>query len=101
MVWDLRGALLKKEERESARLAAFEFQHRARTFRALAEELNLDATTIVSLIARFSDAAALEEIARLNPSHAGHLNETYQRCRTKVRAQLVQELGDPAPHKLA
>ena len=41
MVFDLRGALLKKEEAESARLMDFEFRLRARTMRLLAARIGL------------------------------------------------------------
>ena len=51
MAWDLRGALLKKEERETARLMDFEFRLRARTMRILAARLNIPAETLVPRIA--------------------------------------------------
>ena len=35
MAWDLRAAMLKKQEVESARLAEFDYRWRARTMRLL------------------------------------------------------------------
>jgi len=40
MTWDLRGAMLKKAEFESARLAEFDYRWRARTMRLLAGQLD-------------------------------------------------------------
>jgi hypothetical protein len=59
MVWDLRGALLKKGEVESARLDDFEFRLRARTMRLLAEKLGHDPATLTGRIAIESDQAIL------------------------------------------
>ena len=70
MVWDLRGALLKKGEMETARLAKFEFRLRARTFRLLAQSLDssLDSTEIVRLIAHADDDSILTELANRYPA---------------------------------
>ena len=40
MAWNLRAALLKKEEFESARLAEFDYRWGARTMRLLAAALD-------------------------------------------------------------
>ena len=96
MVWDLRGALLKKEEFESARLQNFEFRQRARAMRLLAAELGEDPQRLVVEIAEHDDAAIL---ARLAERH-GDLAERYGRCRSEARAQLIAEIGDPTPHRL-
>ena len=98
MAFDLRGALLKKEERESARLADFAF--RARTFRLLAETLGLEPSRIVPLIATMDDPAIVEALARDHPGRAP-LGGLYDRCRADARAQLIVEEGDPSPHRLA
>ncbi len=94
MVFDLRGALLKKAEVESARLDDFEFRLRARTMRLLAPLLGEDPELLVRRIAIEPDAtiiASLPETARA----------WYQEARAEARRQLIAERGDPTPHKLA
>jgi len=96
MVWDLRGALLKKEEFESARLQNFEFRHRARTMRLLAERIGEDPQALAVETAEHDDEAIL---ARLTEKH-GDLAERYYECQREARAQLIAEIGDPTPHRL-
>lgn len=94
MVWDLRGALLKKQEVETARLDDFEFRLRARTMRLLAVELAIDPDILVTQIAERDDAAILAGFG------AG-ANEAYRRVRAVAERQLIAERGDPSPHRLA
>jgi hypothetical protein len=103
MAFDLRGALLKKEERESARLAEFEFRLRARTFRLLAADLQPgeDPSEILGLVARMDDPAALGLLGRNFPDRLPPLHDLYARCRAQARLQLIGELGDPSPYRLA
>lgn len=93
MVFDLRGALLKKEEFESARLADFEFRLRARTMRLLADKIGRPQEELVAQIALKSDEAILAD----NPQLAEH----YPAAQAEARRQLIGELGDPTPTKLA
>lgn len=101
MVFDLRGALLRKEERESARLAEFAFRLRARTFRALAERLALDPVEVAGWTAEGDDAAVLERLAQTTGEPAEPLYRQYLDCEAAVRAALIAEVGDPAPYRLA
>lgn len=94
MVFDLRGALLKKEEIESARLMDFEFRLRARTMRLLGERLGLE---LVGEVAKGDDDAIVAGLRERFPGVA----EEFAECRAEARKQLVAERGDPAPHKLA
>ena len=94
MVWDLRGALLKKGEIESARLDAFEFKLRARTMRLLAQTLGQEPDALVERIAVETDEAILEALD-------GEAQTAWSRCRAEAYRQLVEELGDPTPVKLA
>ncbi|HVJ00840.1 MAG TPA: hypothetical protein VM662_01580 [Sphingomonas sp.] len=94
MVWDLRGALLKKGEVESARLDAFEFKLRARTMRLLAPVLGLEPDALVERIAVETDEAILKGLD-------GEAQAAWSRCRAEAYRQLVEELGDPTPVKLA
>lgn len=93
MVWDLRGALLKKAEVESARLADFEFRLRVRTMRLLAARLERDPDPLVAQTAAEPDDAILAT----DPALAAHFAE----CREEAHRQLIAELGDPTPYKLA
>jgi hypothetical protein len=96
MVWDLRGALLAKEEFESARLQNFEFRHRARAMRLLAERIGEDAQALVVETAEHDDEAILSRLAQTH----GDLTAAYHECQSKARAQLISEIGDPTPHRL-
>ena len=96
MVWDLRGALLKKQEVESARLADFEFRLRARTMRLLAPLVGMSPDDLVPRIALEDDEAILNGLSGGKAVHA-----VYERCRAAARSELIAELGDPSPHRLA
>ncbi|WP_344696646.1 hypothetical protein [Sphingomonas rosea] len=95
MAWDLRGAFLKKGERESARLADFEFRLRVRTLRLFARELGLDEDETVALVARGDDDAALAALGS-----GVDLRERFAHCRDRARRELIAERGNPAPHRL-
>lgn len=101
MVWDLRGAMLKKQEVESARLAEFDYRWRARTMRLLAAALDpaLSADEMAAETARRDDEAILAELATRYPD-AG-VEKRYDQCRAEARRTLIGELGDPTPHRLA
>ncbi len=104
MVWDLRGALLKKQEVESARLADFEFRLRVRTMRLLAQavETGMSAADLVSQVALHDDDAISADILRRCPAlDADALRAAVEVCRAEARAQLIVEIGDPSPHRLA
>ncbi len=94
MVFDLRGALLKKAEVESARLDDFEFRLRARTMRLLAPLLGVETDQLVARIAVEPDEAILASL----PETA---RAWYDEARTEARRQLIAERGDPTPYKLA
>lgn len=97
MVFDLRGALLRKEEVESARLMDFEFRLRARTMRLLAARIGMLPADLVARIAHGDDEAILAELAASHPDIGTHFAE----AREGARRQLVAERGDPTPYKLA
>lgn len=101
MAFDLRAALLRKQETETARLVDFEFRLRARTMRLLAASIGEPAGELVAEIALHPDARILERLAERRPVRAESLNALYARARAEARAQLIAEHGDPAPHRLA
>lgn len=100
MVFDLRRALLSKEEKESSRLMDFEFRQRARSFRLIAEALGLSGDELVRQIALSGDEAILDRLVTERGIARTELGEIYARCRAEAYRELVEELGDPTPHRL-
>lgn len=101
MAFDLRAALLRKQETETARLVDFEFRLRARTMRLLAPAIGEPLEDLVALIALHPDEQILDRLAQRHPDRAPGLQALYARARAEARAQLIAEHGDPAPHRLA
>jgi len=101
MVFDLRGALLKKEEMETSRLLDFAFRHRVRTMKLLAEALDQPADTFIALVAHHDDTNALAEVSSLTGKPLSQIMPRWQECASLARLQLIEERGDPAPHQLA
>jgi hypothetical protein len=94
--------LLKKQEVESARLADFEFRLRARTMKLLATRLGVEPAVLIALVARHGDDVLLDHVAPLCPGvEIPALHALFDGCRAEARAQLVEELGDPSPYRLA
>lgn len=102
MPWDLRAALLKKGEIESARLNDFAFRVRARTMKLLAARLGGDEATVLQAVTQGDDQAVSGELRELFPSLSeSEFTTHYAQCRTEAERQLLSELGDPTPHRLA
>lgn len=97
MVWDLRRALLKKEEFESARLTDFEFREMVRAIRLLAGELGVEVTPVLHELADKGVQAAL---ALLAGGDEGSIEARYWQARIEARRQLIAERGDPSPYRL-
>jgi hypothetical protein len=101
MVFDLRKALLKKGEFETARLIDFEFRERARAMRLLAGRLDLDPGVLVAMIVEGDDDAILLRLARLHPHlDVDQLRHNHASCRAEARRALIAERGDPTPYRL-
>lgn len=92
MVFDLRGALLKKAEAESARAGDFEFRLRARTMRLLAPLLGVEPDTLVARLAAESDEAILASL----PDAA---RAWFDAARDEARRELAAERGGTPPSK--
>ncbi|MCC2980877.1 hypothetical protein [Sphingomonas sp. IC4-52] len=101
MAFDLRAALLKKAEVETAWLVDFEFRLRARTMRLLAARIGEDADALVARIVRGDDAAIVAELETARGLPPGALAADYRRSLAEARAQLIDEVGDPSPYRLA
>lgn len=95
MVWDLRAALLRKEEFESARLVDFEFREMVRAIRIVAAERDIDVTPILHELADHGLDAAL---ALLGERAA--VETCYREALREARRQLIAERGDPTPYRL-
>ncbi|WP_246623656.1 hypothetical protein [Sphingomonas colocasiae] len=94
--------MLKKQEVESARLADFEFRLRARTMKLLAAPLDIEPAILIALVARHGDDVLLDHVAPLRPDiDIPALQAMFDACRAEARVQLIGELGDPSPHRLA
>ncbi|WP_447758713.1 hypothetical protein [Sphingopyxis fribergensis] len=100
MVWDLGKAMQKKEEFESARLMDFEFRHRVRTTRLLARAYGLDETAWVRASAARDAAGIVDMMAAETGSDRDALLSEYRRCAATARQQIIDERGDPTPHRL-
>lgn len=101
MAWDLRRALLAKGEFESARLDDFDFRQRVRTMRLLAPLLGVAEDELVALVASYPEDEALPHIAALSGRTEEQIGADYACCHQEARRQLIGEIGDPTPHRLA
>lgn len=101
MTFDLRTALLKKAEVETARLVDFEFRLRARTMRLLAARIGAEPEALVARIVRADDAAIVADLAQARGLAIDALALDYRRSAAEARAELVAKLGDPSPYRLA
>jgi hypothetical protein len=100
MVWDLRRALLKKEEFESGRLTDFEFREMVRALRLLAERLDQPVRPMLDELAERGETAALEWLATHSGQAGSEVDLRYRQARAEVRRQLIAERGDPSPIRL-
>src|SRR5690349_16285318 len=100
MAFDLRRALLRKAEHESARLMDFEFRHRARTFRLMANALAIDPDTVVRRIAQSDDEGVIGWLAELLGRDPAELRDLAAQCAGRARKELISEIGDPTPNRL-
>ncbi|HEY0597152.1 hypothetical protein [Sphingopyxis sp.] len=100
MTWDLGKAMQKKEEFESARLMDFEFRLRVRATRLLARACGLDEIAWVREVAARDTAGVVDMMANATARDRDDLLSEYQRCSAVARQQIIEERGDPTPHRL-
>jgi hypothetical protein len=100
MAWDLRAALLKKQEFETAQLLDFEFRHRIRTMRLMAEQLPLNGNELARRTVLEDDESILDDIVAKTGQAPEDVRALYIESFGAARRQLIQELGDPTPHRL-
>lgn len=101
MVWDLRRALLAKEEFESGRLDNFDFRQRVRAMRLLAAALGADEDALVALVPLHPEDTAFGPAAEIAGCAEEEVRAVYARCDAEAQRQLIGEIGDPTPHRLA
>jgi len=100
MAFDLRGALIKKAEYETAKLLDFEFRLRARTARQVAGLLGIDPAIVIARIATHDHDAMIAALAADTGLPEADIQHRWWRQEAKLRPMLVAELGDPTPHRL-
>ena len=93
--------MLKKEERDSARLMEFEFRHRARTFQLLAKAVGVERNETAGQIMRMNDSGVLTWLAQATGCDDSALQGAFAQCAVEARRQLIEEVGNPAAHRLA
>ncbi|WP_207484728.1 hypothetical protein [Arenibaculum pallidiluteum] len=111
MAIDIHRILVRKQERDSARLDDFLFRQRARSIRILAEwargrapEAAIDPRAFAAQIADRRDAELLAELRALVPPERATeraFMRAFERARSQAYRELVEELGDPTPWTLA
>jgi hypothetical protein len=111
MAFDLGQVMARKQERECARLDAFEFHHKARTVRLVAEWVrgragasnDIDPVAFATRVALAPLDAVIRDLRAL--CTAGVTDEDWQRQVERLTGvayrDLVSEFGDPAPHRMA
>ena len=100
MAFDLEKMLHRKGEFESARLDDFAFRTRARTMRLLAEALGRDPAILVGMIAGGDDAHVLDMLVGEGLDRSS-VDQAYYHARAMAERNLIDELGDPTPVRLA
>ncbi|TDW63684.1 hypothetical protein EDF57_105157 [Novosphingobium sp. PhB55] len=98
MVWDLRRALLRKEEFESGRLTDFEFRETVRTLKLMARAFATDEAAVLDALVEHGYEAALRGFPERLGDEARE--EVCLRLRKDARQMLIRERGDPTPYRL-
>lgn len=102
MVFDLRAMLLRKGEFESARLDDFEFRQRVRTMRLFADRRGEEPAPLVAMVALGPDEVLLGKLTEgLPEADAEILVRDWFASRADAYKQLLEELGDPTPIRMA
>lgn len=112
MAVDLHAVLVRKQERDCAKLDEFAFRQRARAIRLLAEwalekgapEGSVDPMALATEIATATDEVLVGRVADLlEPAGISRrrVDRRYQRLREEAWLQLAAEMGDPTPRSLA
>lgn len=98
MVWDLRRALLRKEEFESGRLTDFEFRETVRTLKLLAHAFAADEAPVLDALIEHGFDAALHGFPEMLGEETR--DAVCMRLRKQARQMLIRERGDPTPYRL-
>ncbi|TCM17024.1 hypothetical protein EDF56_106136 [Novosphingobium sp. PhB165] len=98
MVWDLRRALLRKEEFESGRLTDFEFRETVRTLKLMARAFAADEAAILEALIEHGFETALLGFPEMLGEETR--DALCHRLRKEARQALIRERGDPTPYRL-
>jgi hypothetical protein len=91
-----------KSEEDSARLDDFELRLRARTMQKLAGFAGGTRADMTRAVAAADDEGVLADLlARAPELEEAKLRDAYRLARAEARAELLDECGDPAPHRPA
>ena len=102
MAFDLGAMLRRKGEFETARLDDFEFRQRARTIRLFAARRGMDAEVLLKQTALGDDERLLGVLTEgLDEAEAQLLVRDWFAARAEAYQQLLEELGDPTPVRMA
>ncbi|OYU14968.1 MAG: hypothetical protein CFE37_07925 [Alphaproteobacteria bacterium PA4] len=101
MAWDLARALHRKAEVESARLQDFAFQQRARAIGLIAKAHGRDPADLAGELAVCPDAELIERLSDITGQDPAATESALSAALATARQQLLAELGDPSPHRLA
>ncbi len=102
MAFDLGAMLRRKGEFETARLDDFEFRQRARTIRLFAARRGIEAEPLLKQTALGDDETLLAALTDgLEAGEAEQLVRDWFVARADAYKQLVEELGDPTPIRMA
>lgn len=102
MAFDLGAMLRRKGEFETARLDDFEFRQRARTIRLFAKRRGVEAGPLLEQTALGDDERLLGVLTEgLGEVEAAALVRDWFAARADAYRQLVDELGDPTPVRMA
>jgi|GEM_PF-3491020 hypothetical protein len=100
MAFDLRNALLRKEEYEPARLTAFVFAETVHALKDLAAQDALHPVALLDCLVEEGLAGALTMLAHNSGRSEAATQARFLRARARARSALIDRHGDPAPVRL-
>jgi hypothetical protein len=107
MSLDLHRVLVRKQERECARIDAFAFYARARAWRRFGEWLREqvpgapDPIELAKRIATETDDEIFDALLEAHGGDPRSWSRALSRAQAQAATELRAEMGDPTPHRLA
>ncbi|NKJ43217.1 hypothetical protein [Novosphingobium sp. SG720] len=100
MAFDLRNALLRKEEYESARIAAYDFATTVHALKAVAAQWGQHPVPLLDRMVEQGLAAALTMLAGRSGQPGTAVDAQFLRALADARTRWIARHGDPAPVRL-